>query len=510
MDLNDVPATANRFLLTETLRDQWHFRGFVVSDADAVKSLQAHGLAGDQVDAAGRALNAGINMEMALDNPAFDHLERALQSDAISIALIDKAVMPILETKIQLGLFEHPYVDVEKSRAVLSDPAAKAQARQAAVRSVVLLKNDGHLLPLTTNSYKRIAIIGPTGESPADLTGSWTFVQDNADTVTLEQGLSEKLGSSASVSYAPGVQISRLYPSFFDAIFHTQHPAAWTSEEARSQYQKAINLARSSDLILLTMGESQDMTGEAASRSSLELPGEQLRLMQEIVAIGRPTILILQSGRPLDLTWAVQHVPSILEVWYPGTEGGAAIADLLFGAQSPGGHLPFSWPRNVGQIPINYSHNLTQDSSKQGERYWNEASTPLFPFGFGLTYSSFTFSNLTVDEPNSLIGQNIHVRVNVSNTGSSPADEVVQLYIHQRSGRSSRPVRELKGFQRVSLGPGTHQTISFALGANELSYWSASDRKWGEDAADFDLWAGADSTATLHAKFTRQAAASKH
>jgi beta-glucosidase len=516
MDLNDVPATGNNFLLTQTLRDTWHFQGYVVSDANAVRSLVPHGFAVNQEDAALRAFKAGVNMEMATpgastdpgtgiasDSPAYNNLHKALNEHKITLAEIDARVLPILEAKIQLGLFEHPYADIPTSVATLSDPTHRDAARIAAQRSIVLLKNDG-ILPLSKSAYKSIAVIGPTGIDPMDMTGSWTFVQHNDETATIPAGLTAKLGPNVKVTYAPGVQIERRFPSFFDAIFHIQHPAPLTPEEAEKEFNRAVDLAKHSDLILLTMGEHQQMTGEAASSSSLELPGDQQKLMDAITALHKPTVLLLSSGRTLDIRRAQATVPAIFDIFYPGTQGGNAIADLLFGDAVPGAHLPLAWPRDVGQIPINYAHNLTQDASKQGQRYWNEPSTPLYPFGYGLTYSTFAFSNLTVDKPTSHTGAPITVSVDVANTGAVAADEVAQLYIHQQSGRSSRPVRELKGFSRIHLAPGSHQTVIFTLSPAELQYWSSSDHKWGEDASTFDLWAGSDSTATLHITFTRQ------
>ena len=506
MDLNDVPATGNKFLLTDTLRTEWGFQGFVDSDANAVKSLENHGFAADPEDAAVRALTAGVNMEMALTDPAYDHLKDALAANRITMAQIDSMVLPILEAKIQLGLFEHPFADVARSEKVLAEPAHRQEARLLAQRSAVLLRNEGHLLPLSKTAYKSIAIIGPTGTDPMDMTGNWTFVQDNKETVTIEAGLKEKLGAGVSIASAPGVRIERHFPSFFDQLFRIERAAPWTADEARTQFEKAVALARSSDLVLLTLGEHQQMSGEAASDSSLELPGDQQKLLEAVMALGKPTVLLLINGRPLNIAWANEHVPAILELWHPGTQGGAATADLLFGDAVPGGHLPFAWPRNVGQIPINYAHNLTQDASKQGERYWSEPSTPLYPFGYGLSYSTFTFSNLKVSQEKTPVGGNLSVTVDVTNSGAVAADEVAQLYIHQRSGRSSRPVRELKGFERLHLGAGEHRTVTFPLGPKELRYWSAADHAWGEDAAAFDIWVGADSTAALHGSFARTAA----
>jgi beta-glucosidase len=521
MDLNDVPATGNSFLLHDTLRETWGFKGFVVSDANAVISLQNHGFAADREDAAVRALTAGVNMEMATGapsadavltpnsaappatGPAYDQLSLALKQGKITLAQIDAAVLPILEAKIQLGLFEHPYADIPRSEQVLSDPAHRTAALHAAERSIVLLQNRDNLLPLTQSAYKSIAIIGPTGTNPYDLTGSWTFVQNNAETVTLAKALTQRFGSSATVTYAPGVQIDRHFPSFFDQITRDTSEPVWTPEQAKAEFDKAVELARHSDLILLTVGEHQKMSGEAASTSSLELAGDQLKLISAVASLGKPVVLLLQSGRPLDITTVLPQVPAILEVWDPGTEGGAAIANILFGDVAPGAHLPLAWPRNVGQIPINYAHNLTQDASKQGERYWNEPSTPLFPFGFGLSYSTFAFSNLTVTQATTKLGSPVQVSVDIENTGDRTADDVAQLYIHQQNGRASRPVRELKGFERLTLPPHQKQTLHFTIADKDLQYWSGVTRSWIEDPTTFDLYAGDNADATLHTTFTR-------
>jgi beta-glucosidase len=503
MDLNDVPATGNHWLLTDVLRKDWKFQGFAVSDANAVKSLENHGFAKDPADAALRAFHAGLNMEMAIGQTDYSTLSEALKQGKITLAQVDAAVKPILEAKIQLGLFEHPYVDIPHSQEVLNDPAHRTEALHAAERSAVLLRNENNLLPLNKSSYKNIAVIGPLADGKHDTIGSWAFVQDPNEGVTLLEGLRTKLGSDAHIDYAQGVQIKRFFPSFFDQIFHEPHPADWTEDQKRSEFDKALTLTRNSDLTILTLGEVQDMSGEAASRSSLDLPGEQEKLLEAVTALGKPVVLVLLNGRPLNITWASEHVPAILEAWYPGTQGGTAVANLLFGDAVPGGKLPLSWPRNVGQIPINYAHNLTQDASQQGKRYWNEPSTPLYPFGYGLSYSTFAFSDLKISQTENKIGQSIHVSVEVENTGSVAADEVAQLYIHQQYGNASRPVRELKGFRRIALAPHAKTTVEFTLTDADLSYWSSASRAWTEDASTFDLWAGNSSAATLHTTFAR-------
>jgi beta-glucosidase len=502
MDLNDVPATGNRWLLHDVLREQWGFQGFVVSDADAVKSLLSHGYVKDLYGAATIALKAGVDMEMAIGHAAYSgNLVEAVHNGQITEQQIEDAARPILETKVRLGLFEHPYVEVARSQQILGLPEHRVAERQVAERTFVLLRNESHLLPLRKSSYRTVAVIGPLADSQIDTLGSWAFQQDLKETVTVLAGLREKFGTQTQVNYTPGVQISRTFPSIFDQILQIKHPPAWTPAQAKDQMGKAVMLANSSDLAILVLGESEEMSGEQASRESLELPGQEQELLEKVSATGKPVVLLLMNGRPLNIKWATQHVPAILEIWYPGTQGGNAVANVLFGESVPGGKLPFSWPRDVGQIPIDYAHNLTQAPEDQGKRYWNEESTPLFPFGYGLSYSTFTFSNLKLSQSQIKPGETVDVAVDVENSGNISADEVAQLYIHQQYGSTSRPVRELKGFQRLPLAPHEKKTIHFCLGKDELTYWSAARNGWVEEPSPFDVWVGGDSTASLHSTF---------
>ena len=502
MDLNDVPATGNRWLLHDVLREDWGFQGFVVSDADAVKNLKTHGYAEDLSDAAVRALTAGVDMEMSLGPTAYSrYLAAAVASGKVTVQQIDAAASRVLAAKVRLGLFEHPYVDEARSRTVLATPEHRAAARLAAERSAVLLRNEGHLLPLKQGAYHSIAVIGPTADSQLDTLGSWAFQQDLGETVTLLSGIRSKVGTTTQVSYTPGAQLMRKFPSFFDEIFHIAPIVPWTADQAAQEMQKAVNLAKNSDLTILVLGEAQNMSGEAASRDSLDLPGQQQQLMEAVVATGKPVVLVLMNGRPLDITWASTHVPAILDVWYPGTQGGNAVANLLFGDAVPGGKLPFSWPRDAGQIPINYAHNTTHQPENQATRYWNEESTPLYPFGYGLSYSSFRFSDLHVSQASVHVGRSLDITVEVENTGNTTADEVPQLYIHQHYGSTSRPVRELKGFSRITLPAHEKTTVHFALTPEELRYWSTAKKQWVQEPSDFDVWVGPDSSAELHATF---------
>jgi len=503
MDLNDVPATGNRWLLSEVLRDQWHFNGFVVSDANSVKSLATHGYAKDHADAAQIAFRAGVNMEMALTTNAYnDNLLGLVRSGKITLQQIEDAARPILETKFRLGLFDHPYVDEARAPQILSTPEHRTEARIAAERTAVLLRNEGHLLPLSKTAFKKIAVIGPTADSPHDTVGPWIFREDLQETVTLFAGIRDKLGSQANVAFAPGVQISRIFPSFFDQIFRETKPTPWTPKQTDDEMAKAVNLARSSDLTILVLGELQEMIGEAASRESLDLPGREEELLEKVISTHKPVVMLLMNGRPLNIKWAVQHVPAILDVWYPGTQGGAAVANLLFGDATPAGKIPFTWPRDVGQVPISYAHNRTQAPEDQGKRYWDEESTPLFPFGYGLSYSSFEYSNLRLNRNGLKPGETLDISVDLENTGNVTADEVAQLYIHQQYGSASRPVRELKGFERVSLAPHEKKTLHFALGKDQLVYWNSARKDWVLDSSVFDVWVGTNSDAELHSQFT--------
>ena len=501
MDLNGVPASGNRWLFTEVLRDTFGFDGFVVSDANAVRNLVTHGFAADLAEAAGRAVTAGVDMEMAISDPAFAQLPAAVEAGTVSTPALDQGVRRVLEAKLRMGLFDQPYVDEDRARAVLADPAHRELARVAAKRSAVLLRNEGGLLPLDPGAVKSVAVLGPLADSARDLLGPWCFDFDLTETVTVLQGIRDRVGSGAEVRYAAGIRPARRpTPSIFDMFGHPT-PADPDDFDDEAELRRAVELARGSDVAVLVVGEWQNMVGEQASRSSLELPGRQLELVQAVAATGTPVVLLVINGRPVDLRWPSEHVPAILELWYPGTQGGAAAAGLLFGDSVPAGRLPFSWPRSVGQVPILYSHTLSHEPQNQASRYWDEPSTPLFPFGHGLSYTRFEYHGLSIDPAIVAPGDSVSVRVEVTNTGPLDADEVVQLYLHQRHGTASRPVRELKGFQRVAVPAGQTATVRFTLGPAELRYWNAAARDWVIDTSSFDVWVGGCSTAELAAEF---------
>jgi beta-glucosidase len=494
MDLNGVPASGNRWLLTDILREEFGFDGWVVSDANAVRSLATQHFARDLTDAGARALNAGLDMEMCMFDPAFGYLPEAIAAGAVSEDALDSAVRRVLRAKFRLGLFEHPYVDEAVAPSVLSDGAHREVSRKAAEKTFVLLKNDG-LLPLA--GQKRIAVIGQLADSPRDSLGPWVFDHDIDETVTILAGIRARAGQDVQVEYAPGVRPgSRVFPSMFDDMDHGL-PVMPEGFDDDAELARAVELARASEVAVVVIGQNQNMIGEKASASTLDLPGRQLELLQAVVATGTPTVALVMSGRPLDLRWAQQHVPAILQVWYPGTRGGEAVANAVFGDVSPGGRLPFSWPRTVGQVPMVYSHYRTFQPEEQDKRYWDEESTPLWVFGHGLSYAAFSYGEPRVEPAAIRVGETTTVSVDVTNTSGVDADEVVQLYIHQRYGTSTRPIRELKGFQRLPLAAGETRTVTFELGPDQLRYWSAVTRDWVQDATEIDVWAGGSSAVAV-------------
>lgn len=508
MDFNGVPATGNKHLLTDVLRDHLGFEGFVVSDANSVRDLEAHRFAKDLEDAGARALEAGVDMEMAIHDPAFATLESAVDSGRLPLDRLDESVRRILSAKEALGLFEQPLVDEDAAREVLSSPAHRDVAREAAEASAVLLRNEGQVLPLEPQTLNRVAVIGHLADSRRDTLGPWIFDYDLDETLTIFAGLKDQLAGAAEVTYAPGVALpERIFPSMFEESGQgsSGYPEGYDEQsfDTQTEFQRAVDNAAQADVAVVVLGERQDMIGEGASRSSLELPGDQLRLLQEVVATGTPTVLVLMNGRPLDLRWAARNVPAILDVWYPGTQGGAAVANLLLGETNPGGKLPFTWPRTVGQVPIHHAVTRSHDPARQGQRYWDdEESAPLFPFGHGLSYATFEYSNLQVSDPVTDVDGTVTVSVDVQNTSPRSGVEVVQLYLHQRHGSSSRPLRQLKGFQRISVAANETRRVTFTVGPEHRRYWSAATGDWVLEPSDFDVWVGASAAAELGGQFT--------
>ncbi|MET0269296.1 MAG: glycoside hydrolase family 3 N-terminal domain-containing protein [Sphingomonas sp.] len=498
MGFNGVPVTANRRLLVDVLRGELGFKGWVVGDNENVSSLKTHGVAATPTDAAALALKSGLDMEMNLLGPTFANLPKAIAAGQADLADLDEAVRRILTAKVRMGLFEKPYVDEKAAPGLLRRPATLDLARIAAERSAVLLRNEGDLLPLDRRRIRSVAVIGTLADSPRDTLGPWSFNQNRPATQTILAGLRDKLGKSASISYSPGVAIpARVNPSPFVTL--DKDIVRPVPKDDDSGIADAVAAARAADVAVLVLGETQDRAGESASTSSLDLPGRQQELLDAVVATGKPTVVVLMNSRPLDLKGT--KAAAILDIWYPGSRGGDATANLLFGDAVPGGKLPFTWLRDAGQAPLFYARLNSHDPRNAEKRYWNESAAPLYPFGFGLSYATFRYSDIKVDAAEAGPQRDVTVSATVENTGSRRADEVAQLYIHQRVGSAARPVRELKGFQRVTLRPGERRTLTFRLSDAELRYWSAAKRGWTVENSVFDVAVGGDSNAPFATTF---------
>ncbi|HEY2974033.1 MAG TPA: beta-glucosidase BglX [Pyrinomonadaceae bacterium] len=479
-DLNGVPASANHFTLTEVLRREWKFDGFVVSDYTSVEELIKHGVAANGADAAREALNAGVDMEM-VSRLYNKHAGELMREGTLSQPTIDEAVRRILRIKFRLGLFDKPYTDEALESAATFNSANVSAAREIAARSLVLLKNDHQALPLA-KSVRSIALIGPLADSRPDMLGSWSGDGKAEDAVTLLQGIKAK-SPQTSINYAKGCEING------DKV---------------DGFEEALRAARASDVAIVAIGESADMSGEAASRSSLDLPGRQLELVKAVQATGKPTIVVLMNGRSLTINWLAENTPAILETWFAGSQAGNAIADVLFGDVNPGGKLPITFPRAVGQVPLYYNHMNTgrppDANNKYSSKYLDVPWTPLFPFGYGLSYTQFKITNLQLSVRRIPLNGKVTVSVDIQNIGKRAGDEVVQLYIRDVAASVTRPVKELKGFQRVTLQPGEKKRIELMLGPEQLAFWNRQMR-FTVEPGEFKVMVGANSEDLLETAF---------
>ena len=479
--INGVPASANAFTLTKVLRDEWKFDGFVVSDYTSVRELINHGLAANEEEAAAAALNAGVDMEMV--SRSYNQFgPQLLKQNKLSNATIDEAVRRILRIKFRLGLFDRPYTDETRESGSLLRPESIRLAREIAGRSMVLLKNDRETLPLNKGTAS-IAVIGPLADDRRAPLGWWAGDGKEENTVTPLAGIKAKVSAQTKIGYAKGCDVLG---------------------DSTAGFQEAVDLAKASDVAIVFVGELAEMVGEAASRASLDLPGRQMELVQAVQATGKPAIVVLVNGRPLSIGWIVSNVPAILESWMGGTQSGNAIADILFGDVNPGGKLPVTVPRTVGQVPIYYNHMNTgrppEAQNRYTSKYYDVPWTPLFPFGYGLSYTTFKISNLQLSEPRINANGKVTVRVEVENTGRRAGDEVVQLYIRDVVATMTRPVKELKGFQRVSLQPGEKRRVEFVLGPEHLGFWNR-EMRYVVEPGEFQVMVGTNSVDVLEAKF---------
>lgn len=502
-DLNGIPASANHHTLTDILRGEWRFNGFVVSDWGATHELIAHGAAANDAEASFRALTAGVDMDM-VDGAYISSVPALVQSGRLPASVVDEAVRRILRIKFKAGLFEHPYADSQREKTDILTPENREVARKLAFESMVLLQNKNNLLPL--NRKQTIAVIGPLANDKSSQLGPWAGNGQAADAITPLQAFRQKMGDD-HVLYAKGVDIPP-FESGLAAGVAAPAPATATgvknteSENKPASIDDAVAAARKADVAVLFVGELAGMTGEASSRASLDLPGEQMKLIDAVIATKKPVVLVLESGRPLNISWAPDRVSSIVQAWFLGVEAGNAIAHTLLGDASPSGHLAVSWPRSLGQIPIYYNHKATGRPTAPDRwhtGYLDLPSTPLYPFGFGLSYTTFHYANLKVDPQVSASGT-LHVSAEIENTGKREGTEVVQLYVHDRVAPTSRPVRELKGFQRITLAPGAHKTVEFTVNTNDLGSYDP-DMRWIVPTGTYDVWVAPDSASGVAGTF---------
>ncbi|MDP4246216.1 MAG: beta-glucosidase BglX [Bacteroidota bacterium] len=473
-EINGVPATANKWLLTDLLRKQWGFKGMIVTDYTAINELSAHGL-GDLQQASALALKAGVDMDMVGEG-FLTTLKTSLREGKITQNEIDMACRRVLEAKFRLGLFRDPYRNSSEERAAreIETPENRAAAREIARHSFVLLKNAGQVLPLKRTAS--IALIGPLANDHRDLIGNWSAAGDGKKAVTVMEGIRSIGGASLKLSYAKGANLID-DPAILLQLNANGGEIVPDPRSPEEMIQEAVNTANGSDIVVAVLGEPFGMTGEAASRSDISLPENQEALLRALVRTGKPVVLVLMNGRPLTLPWEDAHAQAILETWYGGTEAGNAIADVLFGDYDPSGKLTTSWPRNVGQIPLYYNHKNTgrpydgQSNEKYKSRYLDVSNDPLYPFGFGMSYTHFTYSGLTTDRGSMRPGETMHIRVTVTNSGDYDGEETAQLYTCRPVASVTQPVKELKGFRKLFLKKGESRELDFTLAADDLRYY---------------------------------------
>ena len=477
-DLNGVPATGNRYLQRDILKGKWNFNGFVVSDWGSIGEMIQHGNVKNEYEAALSAVTAGSDMDM--ESRCYrNNLAQGVKDKKVPVRLIDDAVRRILRKKFELGLFDDPFrfCDAQREQAALNNPAHTAAARQVAAKSIVLLKNEKNLLPLSKNT-KTIAFIGPLVKPKKQNKGFWDVEVPGVDSnfiVSQWEGLQNKVGNTATLLYAKGCDIEG---------------------NDRTGFAEAIEVAKKSDVVILSIGERRDMSGEAKSRSNINIPGVQEDLLKELLATGKPVVVLINAGRPLVFDYTAEHAPAILYTWWLGSEAGNAIADVLFGDYNPSAKLPISFPRSVGQVPIYYSHFNTgrpagNDEDKNYRSAYNDLSIyPRYEFGYGLSYTTFRYSNLELSKRKMRMHEKIEVSVTIRNTGAYDGEDVVQLYLRDKVGSVVRPVQELKDFAKVKLKAGESKTLRFVIDKEKLSFYN-QPLQWVAEPGDFELMIGA-------------------
>jgi beta-glucosidase len=495
-EIDGIPATGNRWLLTNVLRQQWKFKGFVVSDYTSVNEMIDHGV-GDLQDVAARSLNAGLDMDMVGEG-FLSTLKKSLKEKKVTEARINEACHRILEAKYKLGLFTDPfrYCNEQRARSEVFTPAHRKEARDIAAQSFVLLKNQGNVLPLKRKGT--IALVGPLADNRENMTGTWSVAADHSKSESILDGLKAAAGPEVRLLTARGSNLD------YDSLFEERAGMFGKSlrrdpRPANVLIQEAVDIARQSDVIVAALGESAEMSGEASSRTDIGIPQAQQDLLKALLQTGKPVVLLLFAGRPMTLTWEQEHVPAILNLWFGGSETGLAAADVLFGDVNPSGKLPSTFPRHVGQIPLYYNHKNTGRPLPEGgwfqkfrSNYLDTPNDPLYPFGFGLSYTNFNYTSPLVSNTAPKGQTRITVSTTVTNTGSVTGKEVVQLYIRDKVGSVTRPVKELKAFRKILLSPGEKQIVTFDISTEDLKFYN-NDLRFDWEPGSFDIMIGGNS-----------------
>ena len=502
-EVDGVPATANKYLMTDVLRKQWGFKGFVVTDYTGIPEMIEHGL-GDLQTVSALALKAGIDMDMVGEG-FLTTLKKSLEEGKIMQLEIDNACRLVLEAKYKLGLFENPYKYCDEKRAATEIFTAgnKKIARETAADCFVLLKNQSNILPLKKSGT--IALIGPLADAKENMNGTWSVAADFSKSISVLQGLKDAIGNNAKILYAKGSNLDS------DSLFE-EHATMFgkslhrDNRSANEMLQEALNIAAQADFIVAAVGESAEMSGESSSRSNIEVPQIQKDLLKALLKTGKPVVLVLFTGRPLAIKWENDNVPAILNVWFGGSEAGHAIADVLFGDVNPSGKLSTTWPQNVGQVPLYYNHKNTGRPLPDGgwfqkfrSNYLDVSNDPVYPFGFGLSYTNFTYGDLKLSSKTLMGNQTLTATVTLTNNGTKDGKEVVQLYIRDLVGSITRPVKELKGFQKIFLKAGESKEVSFNITTDDLKFYNG-DLKYDWEAGDFVIMVGGNSRDVKAAK----------
>jgi len=503
-EVDGIPASGNRWLMNDVLRDEWGFDGFIITDYTGINEMTDHGM-GDLQTVSALALKATIDMDMVGEGYLLT-LKKSLEEGKITEDQINKACRRVLEAKYKLGLFEDPYryCNPERAATEVYTDANRQAARKTATESFVLLKNEGNILPLKKDA--KIALIGPLADDRLNMCGTWTVAGDFEKAISVHDGIKMINGKPENITLAKGCNIVS------DSLLETRigmfgKATGWDSRPADIMIAEAVKAAEKSDVVIAVMGEASESSGESSSLTNIEIPQNQRDLLKALLQTGKPVVMVLFTGRPLAISWEKENVPAILNVWFGGSEAGAAVADVLFGDVVPSGKLTTTFPQNTGQIPLFYNHKNTGRPLAEGQwfskfrtNYLDVTNDPLYPFGFGLSYTTFSYSDLTLSKNSFKPGEKIDVKVNVTNTGNYDGKEVVQLYIRDMVGTTTRPVKELKGFEKILIKKGETKEVTFTIDVEDLKFYNY-DLKFVAEPGDFKVFVGGNSRDVKEANF---------